>query len=58
MLESIGNLKVLITEIRAKLVIKDIRNKSDLLIGNKSIIEIIFVPFLSQNFRTNTTTRD
>jgi hypothetical protein len=44
-LESIGNLKILIIKVRIKLAIKNIRNKKYLFISRKSFIEIIFVFF-------------
>jgi hypothetical protein len=57
MSESIDTLKLLVTKMRIKKAIEDIRNKGDLLIGGKSFIEIVFVSFPPKGIRTNATTR-
>jgi hypothetical protein len=57
MLEFSDILKLLVIVTRVKLANKAIRGKGVLLISGKSFIEIVYISFLSQGTRTNTTTR-
>jgi hypothetical protein len=57
MSESIDIFTGLVTEMKIKKANKDIRSKGDLLIGGKSFIEIVFVPFPSKGIGPNATAR-
>jgi hypothetical protein len=57
MSESIGIFTGLVIEMKIKKVNKDMRSKGDLLIGGRSFIEIVFVPFPSRGIRVNVTAR-